>query len=306
MMAPYPDVELRDIRTFLLVAEELHFGRAAVRLGVSPSRASQTVRLLERRIGSSLFTRTSRTVRLTEDGARLLASVRPPYELLQQALRAAREAADGITGTLRIGMYTESLAGPHMVEIITVFEARHPGAEAVLVNTGLNRNYLDALRAGDVDLVAARLPVSDPDIIVGPVLTSEDRVLLVARTNPLARRESVLLDDLAGLTLSIAPALPREMLDELIPPSTPSGHCFRRAENSSIEEMLMRIATGKQAHLTTPSFLEYHAHPAIAGVPVAGLPQSRTALAWLTAGKSPAVRAFAEEVAHFLNDSPGR
>ena len=48
------------------------------------------------------------------------------------------------------------------------------------------------------------------------------------------------------------------MLDELIPPASPSGHLFRRRENKSIEEVLMRIATGKQAHLTTSSFLEHH------------------------------------------------
>lgn len=306
MMAPCPDVELRDIQTFLVLAEELHFGKAAARLGVSPSRVSQTIRLLERRIGGPLFHRTSRKVGLTANGEYLLAAVRPPYEQLRQALRSARDAVAGVMGRLRIGMYTESLAGPHMTEIIAVFEARHPGTEAVPVITGLTRNYLDAMRDGDVDLVAARLPISDPDITIGPVLSSEDRVLLVASTDPLARRESVVLDDLATHVISDTRMLPREMVDDLIPPAAPSGHRFRRKENASLEEMLVCIATGKQVHLTTPSFLDYHDHPAIARVPVAGLPPTRTALAWLTARQTPTVRAFAETAAEIVGDSRRR
>lgn len=300
MMAGVPDVELRDIRAFLVLAEELHFARAAGLLGISPSRVSQTIRLLERRIGTPLFERTSRTVRLTDAGQALRASIAPPYERLHQALRDAREAAGGVTGTLRIGLYTESLAGPRMLEIIAAYEARHPGAEAVLVNIGLTRNYLDALRAGEVDLVAARLPISDPDIATGPELTCEDRVLLVARTDPLASRASVVLDDFADRTVSDAPALPREMLDALIPPVTPSGHRFRRVQNRSIEDMLLRIASGKQVHLTTPSFLAHHAHPTVASVPVTGLPPSRTVLAWLAASRDAAVRAFIEVTTNTL------
>src|SRR5215218_6310056 len=84
-------VELREVRAFLTVAEELHFGRSAERLGVSQSRVSQTVRQLETKLGTPLFHRTSRRVELTRSGARLMAAVREPHEQLAGVLRAAAD-----------------------------------------------------------------------------------------------------------------------------------------------------------------------------------------------------------------------
>jgi DNA-binding transcriptional LysR family regulator len=72
-------VELREIRTFLVLAEELHFGRTAERLRVTPSRVSQTIRTLERRVGGRLFDRTSRSVRLTPVGEQFCAAVAQPF-----------------------------------------------------------------------------------------------------------------------------------------------------------------------------------------------------------------------------------
>ena len=75
----WPSVELRELRVFLTLAEELHFGRTAERLEITPSYASQTIRTLEARIGGRLFDRTSRRVKLTPLGARLAAQARPAY-----------------------------------------------------------------------------------------------------------------------------------------------------------------------------------------------------------------------------------
>jgi DNA-binding transcriptional LysR family regulator len=293
-------VELREIRTFLVLAEELHFGRTAERLLVTPSRVSQTIRTLETRVGGRLFERTSRSVRLTAVGEQLRAAATQPYLELQQAVRASQDAVAAITGTLRIGMYTESLGGRYLVSIVTSFEASHPGANVALASLGLQRNYLDVLRAGEVDMIATRLPISDPDITVGPILTHEERVLLVATGDPLAKQGSVTLEDFADRAVSDAPALPREMMDALIPPVTPSNRRYRRHESPNIEEMLMSIAAGKQVHPTVPSFLEHHAHPAVTSVPISDLPTSETALVWLTANRAPKIAAFARVAASVL------
>lgn len=293
-------VELREIRTFLVLVEELHFGRTAERLLVTPSRVSQTIRTLEARVGGRLFERTSRSVRLTPIGEQLRATATQPYLGLQQAVRSTRDAVAAITGTLRIGMYTESLGGRHLVSIVRSFEASHPNANVVLASLGLQRNYLDVLRAGEIDMIATRLPISDADITVGPILTHEERVLLVAISDPLAKQESVTLDDFADRAVSDAPTLPREMMDALIPPVTPSGRRYRRQENPSIEDMLMSIATGKQVHPTVPSFLEHHAHPAITSVPIRDLSPSETALVWLTTNHAPKIAAFTHIAADVL------
>jgi DNA-binding transcriptional LysR family regulator len=295
------DIELREIRTFLTLARELHFGKTAQLLGITPSYASQTIRALEARLGGRLFERTSRRVALTPLGEQLLVKLEPAYQRMQEALDETHQATVGVAGTLRIAMYTESLAGRHLLSIIRAFESRYPAANVTVMVTGLERSYLDILRHGQADMLAVRLPLSDPDITVGPVISRDRRVLLVARRDPLARRQSVTLEDFADHAVSDAPAFPREMMDALIPPVTPSGRRYRRIVNRNIEEMLLSIAAGRQVHLTVPYFLEHHAHPDIASVPVDGLPPSQTALAWLAASRSPAVRAFARAAADVLS-----
>jgi DNA-binding transcriptional LysR family regulator len=297
----WSDAELREIRVFLTLAEELHFGRTAGRLGITPSYVSQTIRLLESRLGGRLFDRTSRRVRLTPLGERLRTSLGPAYQQVLQALDEARQSAVGVAGMLRIGMYTESLGGPHLLEIVRTFEEHHAGAEVMLIVTGLARNYLDVLRDHEVDMLATRLPVTDPDITVGPVLSREPRMLLVARGDRLARREAVTLEDFADYAVSDNPAFPREMMAALIPPATPSGRAYRRVTNRNLEEMLISIAAGKQVHPTVPSFLEHHSHPGVVGIPISDLPPSLTALAWLKASRSPKIQAFARAAEDVLS-----
>src|SRR5882757_2956215 len=85
-----PTIHLRQLECFLAVAEELHFGRAAQRLRLSPSSVSEAVAALERRLGGQLFERTSRTVRLTGPGATFLREVREPFERIVRAHRTVR------------------------------------------------------------------------------------------------------------------------------------------------------------------------------------------------------------------------
>jgi DNA-binding transcriptional LysR family regulator len=286
-------VELRELRTFLALAEELHFARAAERLGLTPSRVSQTIATLETRIGTRLFDRTSRRVSLTPRGESLLADVRPHVDGLEQALNRARANARGIVGTLRVGSYMRAVVGRHFPEIIRRFEARYPGAKVVFTDFGIG-NYLDYVRRGRYDIVAGRLPVSDPDITVGPILTREERMLLVPRDNPLATYELVTLEDIAdsGLPVTTDGDLPEEMMRAFVPPVTPSGRRLPRG-TKTIEEALIRVAMGNQVHPTVASFFDFYSNPAIVGVKL-DLPPSETALIWHTAQTSPLIQAFAD------------
>src|SRR5215204_3468025 len=119
-------LELRELRTFLTLAEELHYGRTAERLGVTPSRVSQTIRSLEQRVGGRLFDRTSRRVRLTPLGVQLRDGMLPAYEQLQRVYLDVREVATGVAGHLRIGMYSSANGGPQLLAIIRLFHERHP------------------------------------------------------------------------------------------------------------------------------------------------------------------------------------
>ncbi|MEV6866898.1 LysR family transcriptional regulator [Streptosporangium subroseum] len=96
-------MELRDIEIFLTLAEELHFGRTAERLRVTPARVTQAVKKQERQIGAPLFERANRTVRLTPLGRQLRDDLWPVYAGLQDGMRRAKLAAQGVTAVLRVG-----------------------------------------------------------------------------------------------------------------------------------------------------------------------------------------------------------
>src|SRR5688500_5700074 len=117
-------IELREIRVFLAVAEELHFGRAAEQLGVTQSRVSQSLRELESKLGQRLVHRTSRRVGLTAAGERFLGTLGPAHENLTAVLRQA--AGDAIDGELRIGLPNAMPQGRLLIQAMTTFEERYP------------------------------------------------------------------------------------------------------------------------------------------------------------------------------------
>jgi DNA-binding transcriptional LysR family regulator len=293
-------VELREIRIFLALAEELHFGRTAERLRISQSRVSQAIATLEARLGARLFERTSRSVRLTPIGEQLVVKLEPTYGQLQRVLEETREAAEGVTGTLRVGAYSVALLGPYMAEIIEVYEADHAGCHATYVDTGTERDYLDWLRAGEVDIVACWLPVTPPEFTVGPVVLRDERILIVAPDHPLAQRESVSYEDLADYPVSDVTGFNREMMNAFIPPLTPSGVRLRRVARRTFEEAVMRVAVGEQVHPTVTSFLEHYNGPPVVAVPFSDLPASEAALVWRTADRNPKTHAFIRAAADVL------
>lgn len=296
----WEDVELQDVRMFLVLADELHFGRTAARLGVTSSRVSQRLRVLERRVGGELFARTSRRVQLTALGQHLHQGLTPAYEALRAGFAATREAASGVAGTLRLGLYTASIGGPHLLAIVRAFRTRYPGCEVELFETGLERPQLDWLLKGDADALVLRMPYDDPAMAIGPTLSREPRVLLVAADHPLARRESVNYDDLVGYAVADVPTLPRELLDALIPPVTPSGHRLRRIAVHGVGDAILRAAAGEIVHPTVPSLLVHFPRAGVVEIPLVGLPSSTTALVWLAKNPTRKVTAFAEVAASLL------
>src|ERR671914_3012053 len=126
-------IELRELRLFVALTEELHFGRTAERLHLTPSRVSQSLRSLEDKLGSQLVHRTSRRVRLTPFGERLLRDAAPAIEQLDGVLQRANAAARSLEGTLRLGLLSGPAGGPHLVEIIGAFEALHAECKVEVV-----------------------------------------------------------------------------------------------------------------------------------------------------------------------------
>src|SRR5919197_251261 len=154
-------IELHELRVFLTLAEELHFGRSAERLLLTSSRVSQVLRQLEHKLGGQLVHRTSRRVALTPLGERFQAEVGAAYEGLTSVLERTHAAG------LRLGLLSLTSGGPHLAAIIDAFEKHHPACNVEISEVPLT-DPLGPLRRGEIDLMSTRVPLRRPDIVVGP------------------------------------------------------------------------------------------------------------------------------------------
>ena len=175
------DVELADLRAVVVLAETLHFGRAADRLHVSQPALSKRIRKLEGRIGGPLLVRRYRDVRLTEAG-RLLAD-RGRQILLESDATVAlsQRAARGEAGRLRIGFGIASILGL-LPDVLLRFRRSHPGVQLQLRDM-TTPDQIEALAAGEVDIGFVRLPVAEDRLVVRPVL-DERLVLAIGPRSP--------------------------------------------------------------------------------------------------------------------------
>jgi DNA-binding transcriptional LysR family regulator len=290
----WESIELREIRVFVALARELHFGRAAERLGVTQSRVSQSLRELEHKLGERLVNRTSRRVALTAAGERFLAEVGPAHQRLSDVLERACRDGDQVAGALRIGLLTAVATGARLIEIIKAFEQRHPGCSVDVRELALSDRF-EPLRQGDVDLMAGRLP-DEPDLVTGPTLSRDARVLAVAADHPLGDRSEVTTEDIADFeVVDITGLVPPELAGVLIPEQAASGRPMkrRRLKHHDWSELTTMIARGKIVHPTVASFAGQFAEPGIRCVPIADLPVWTSALVWRRRDSSrPLLRAF--------------
>ncbi|WP_406049490.1 LysR family transcriptional regulator [Kribbella sp. NBC_00889] len=299
------DIELRELTLFMVLAEELHFGHTAERLGLTTSRASQTLRALERKLGGRrLFDRTSRVVTLTAAGQALHDELAPIVTDLDNALARARGRAAG-PGLIRIGVLNAASGSLVLNEAVKLFEQSYDGADVRLVATPLT-DRLGPLRRREVNLSVTRLPLDQPDIVIGPVLSRGDpRVVMVAVDHPLASRSQVSVEDFADYPVR-RPADPPELAHASCPTHTPSGRPIVPADihiNDS-SELLLLIAQGRLVHPTVAPFAEHFRHPGIAIIPIQDLPPSSTALAWLRGYEDPARDAFLATIDHVVKSHP--
>jgi DNA-binding transcriptional LysR family regulator len=286
-------MDTAEIEVFLVLAEELHFGRTAERLRLPQPRVSRLVASLERQVGGSLFARTSRRVRLTPLGQQLESRLRPVHAELIAAFDEARIAARHAAGAIRIG-FSPTSNMEVLTRLVEAFETRNPGCRVVLEAVS-NFDPYSALRRGELDVLVNWLAVDEPDLTVGPVLEQRDRVLAVAASDPLATRPSVSVEDLADRAVAqMTPPFPAALYDAIVPPRTPSGRVIRRTEPArSIHELVALIARG-QIVWPTASGIPMLVRDDIVLVPVKDLPPLPLGLIWCTAHDNARIQAFVQ------------
>jgi DNA-binding transcriptional LysR family regulator len=148
-------MELRHLRYFVRVANELHFGRAAAQLGISQPPLSQQIRLLEAELGVQLFERSSRRVRLTVAGRLFLGEANATLERADHAIRVTRRAANGELGELTFGLSASALFMPIFSDALTAFRRRHPDVHLDLTEQSLAAQR-EAVAAGTLDVGLVR------------------------------------------------------------------------------------------------------------------------------------------------------
>jgi DNA-binding transcriptional LysR family regulator len=192
-------VEIRQLRYFVAVAEELHFGRAADRLAVVQPAVSQQIGRLERELGVRLLERSSRRVALTGDGERLLAEARSALAAVERVRTVAAELATGQGGTLRLG--TSAGLGERVRRGVARMRQDAPDLALVLVD-GPAKAHVDALRAGELDIALVRGPVRARGLRTVELWRDPVHVVLPAG-HPLAAHQAMPIGALAELTIRL-------------------------------------------------------------------------------------------------------
>lgn len=264
-------MDTRELRYFVAVAEELHFGRAARRLGIAQPPLSRTISGLERRLGVTLLNRTSRRVTLTEAGALLLTEARPLLAALATTERKVRDAGTGpdrITLVAKAGAAGSVLAG--------LLEAAPAGIEVVLCDAP---QHVQLLREGRADVAVLHTPFDATDGFDLEELAVESQVAILPAGHPLTARPGVRLSDVAAL-----PGLPTARwpgADGAYPPGP-------GPEVRNLTQLFQLIALGR-ASVVVPASSGDNLRPDLAAVPVIDAAPVTTVLAWPATSRSRAV-----------------
>lgn len=285
-------MERYEIEAFLTLAEELHFGRTAVRLRVTTARVSQVIGKLERRVGAPLFERTSRSVALTPVGRRLHDDLRPAFERLEAALATAVAAGRGVSGRLGVG-FVGAAAGQLMIRATEAFRTRYPECEVEIREVQMGE-ALERLRADGLDVLIACLPLTGPDLANGPVLLSEPRMLAVPAGHALAQRGSVSVEELARVEVLQAPcSLPDHWREPGSPRLTPGGRAITAGRSAAtFQEILTLVGAGLGVFPVGAHATRFHARPDVAYVPFHDTPSLEWGPVWRTSRVNARIRAF--------------
>src|SRR5260370_14640722 len=189
-------MELRKLRYFISLTEELHFGRAAEREHIAQQAFSQQIRRLERELGVELFNRTSRRVELTEPGRGFAGQARSLLEATNDAIGLGREAGAGKQGRLRVAYSNGSDRGAPP-EVIDCFRAEHPRVEVTL-SMQYDEECRIQLRSKEIDAAFFWMPLGESEDLAWRPVTSEQLVVAVPEQHTLAAEGSVTPRQLAA------------------------------------------------------------------------------------------------------------
>ncbi|WP_396911854.1 LysR family transcriptional regulator [Mycolicibacterium sp.] len=280
--------ELRHLRAFAVLAEELHFGRAAERLFVTQPALTQTIRQLERGLGVDLFVRTTRAVALSPEGARLLPYVRVSTMAVDrvevQAQRLTREQA----GRLQVG-YQVGAGLTLMATVVRDFEAAYPQFTVEFAEYDFSEPA-SGLDVGRTDVAFVRPPIGLEHIDV-LTLYEEPRLACVPRGHRFAHRSSVSIAEVLAEPIIAAPT-PGVWRDYWLLNEYRSEPANVVSESATFESELQAVAAGRGIIVTSEASKKYFNRPNVAYVDIEGLGPCDVAIAWPRDSVHPALQPF--------------
>jgi DNA-binding transcriptional LysR family regulator len=290
---------IHQLRLYLALSEELHFGHAAARLFITQPALSQQIRELEKRLGVRVIERTSRTLALTEEGRALLPAARAAVAAVDRLKRVAEAQQRQISGRVVVGTIGAEASMAHTRAVLGVLRDRHPRMALHLVNLSFG-DHMGALAQQDVDVVFLRPPVTE-DIELHHLAT-EPRVACLSADHPLAASPHLTLAQFSDLPVVDMPEqVPRLWWDFWAVDPRPDGSRVRYGPVvTDMESLMHTVATGEAMCFLPAAARDYFPRPGIAYVTVVDLPPSTSALGWLRQRRSEltirAVRKAAQHV----------
>ncbi len=195
-------VEYRHLRSFAVLAEELHFGRAAARLNIAQPALSQHIKVLEEALGVPLFTRDKRHVALTFEGEQLAEEARSAISHYEKFCDSARSLRQGFRGRIRLGYVGSSILDPAMTLLINGYRARQPETEIIIEEHNVTRQ-LAQLVSDHLDIGLVRSPVPHSPELEYLDIATRPLIAVLPQGHPLAGQSGVALSALAEMPFLI-------------------------------------------------------------------------------------------------------
>ncbi|MBJ7453606.1 MAG: LysR family transcriptional regulator, partial [Blastococcus sp.] len=268
-----------ELRYFVAVAEELHFGRAAQRLGIAQPPLSRAVSRLERRLGTELLHRTSRSVTLTEPGAVLLHEGRAALDALEAAEHRTRRAARSAGGAPGLVLVTKAGASSELLAKLLDAYAAEPGAVRVEVELCGPGQQARLLRSGRADVALLHRPYDDTTGLDTEVLATEGQVAVLPAGHPLASRTELRLAELDDV-----PGLPQPRWPE-------ADGSYAEGPGPEVRDhtQLLQLVSLGRTLMVVPDSVRSQLLEGVVAVPVVDAQEVTTVIAWPPHSRSLAV-----------------
>jgi DNA-binding transcriptional LysR family regulator len=284
-------MELRQLRYAVLLAETLHFGRAAERAYISQPSFSQHIARLERELGTQLFDRASNRVQLTDAGRLLVERAAALLTEMDAAAADVRALAEDARGALRVGVFADG-AGEITPLLLKAYRRLCPDVQLSFVELSMT-TQVDALTSGRIDVAILRPPVPDVELDLD-VLFAEPRVAILAADHPLAERDDVSVQDLLDEPFVTAGAAAPAGWGAFWRCDVARGDAGRIvAEMSSVAEGLASVAYLGAVDTCPAATARHYPHPGVAYVPLRDGGYTSVAIARRHGDDRAHVRAFA-------------